>query len=187
MALPQFQLISNGVNAWVFDAGILRSSNNLSDILSPSIARTNLGLTGIATAFPAGGLTIQSGNLVPVDYVKLVVSNKGDAVNGVIDSNRVETRIGGAFTVIGASWECSPVAISTSGSSLAMPYIRRSGVKTSLLSANASLGVGVSFTDATSTLTGTLTGAVNDTLGVDLVQVGTDSSGHIFTLAIRYS
>jgi hypothetical protein len=36
-------------------------------------------------------------------------------------------------------------------------------------------------------LTGTLTLAAGDTVGVDLVSVGTGSSGHFFTLAIRYS
>jgi hypothetical protein len=68
-----------------------------------------------------------------------------------------------------------------------MLYARRSGVKTSLLSGNASIASSASFTDATGTLTGTLTLAAGDTLGVDLALVGTGSSGHIFTILVRYS
>jgi hypothetical protein len=68
-----------------------------------------------------------------------------------------------------------------------MLYARRSGTKTSLLSGNASIASGASFTDATGTLTGTLTLAAGDTLGVDLLTVGTGSSGHIFTILVRYS
>ena len=37
------QLFSNGSNAWSFDVGVLRSSANLSDVIAPSIARTNIG------------------------------------------------------------------------------------------------------------------------------------------------
>jgi hypothetical protein len=68
-----------------------------------------------------------------------------------------------------------------------MLYARRSGTKTSLLSANASLAASAILTDATSSLTGTLTLAAGDTLGVDLASVGTGSSGHIFTAVVRYS
>ena len=37
------RLISNGIDKWSFDGGVLRASNNLSDIASPSTALTNLG------------------------------------------------------------------------------------------------------------------------------------------------
>ena len=37
------QLFSNGSSAYSFDAGVLRASNNLSDVNSPSVARANLG------------------------------------------------------------------------------------------------------------------------------------------------
>ncbi len=45
MAAPRSasQLFSNGSNAWAFDSGTLRSSNNLLDVLSASEARANIG------------------------------------------------------------------------------------------------------------------------------------------------
>ena len=86
----------------------------------------------------------------------------------------------------GVFWEVAPTAPGGS-SSQAMVYARRSGTKTSLLSANASLAAGAILTDATNLLTGTLTLAAGDTLGVDLEQVGTGSSGHILTVTVRYS
>ena len=45
MAAPRSarQLFSNGSNAWAFDSGTLRSSNNLLDVLSVSQARNNIG------------------------------------------------------------------------------------------------------------------------------------------------
>ena len=152
--------------------------------LTAATGRASLELTATATATPAGGLSIQSGNLVPSDVIKLVVSNKGETATAA--TNYVETTVQRACTVIGAFWELAPSATGSS-SSQAMLYARRSGTKTSLLSANASLAASAILADATSSLTGTLTLAAGDTLGVDLVQVGTGSSGHIFTVTIRYS
>jgi hypothetical protein len=141
-------------------------------------------LTSLATATAAGGLSVQSGNLVPVGDIKLVVSNKGETASPA--TNYVETTVQRACTVIGASWELAPSATGSS-SSQAMLYARRSGTKTSLLSANASLASSAILTDVSGTLTGTLTLAAGDTLGVDLVAIGTGSSGHIFTITVRYS
>ena len=141
-------------------------------------------LSSLATATAAGGLSIQAGNLVPVDDIKLVVSNKGETVSAA--TNFVETTVQRACTVIGAFWELAPSATGSS-SSQAMLYARRSGTKTSLLSANASLASSAVLTDASGTLPGNLTLAAGDTLGVDLVAIGTGSSGHIFTIIVRYS
>ena len=69
-----------------------------------------------------------------------------------------------------------------------MLYARRSGIKTSLLTANASLPVTTgTFTDVSGTLTGNLVLAAGDTLGADLNQVGTGASGLILTAYVRYS
>ena len=163
---------------------VLYGGGNLANLGSTSTARANLGLTATATATPAGGLSIQSGNLVPSDVIKLVVSNKGETATAA--TNYVETTVQRACTVTGAFWELAPSATGSS-SSQAMLYARRSGTKTNLLSANASLASSAILTDASANLTGTLTLAAGDTVGVDLVSVGTGSSGHIFTLVIRYS
>ena len=152
--------------------------------LTAATGRASLELTATATSTPAGGLSIQSGNLVPSDVIKLVLSNKGETATAA--TNYVETTVQRACTVTGAFWELAPTATGSS-SSQAMLYARRSGTKTSLLSANASLASAAILTDATSLLTGTLTLAAGDTLGADLVQVGTGSSGHIFTIVVRYS
>lgn len=141
-------------------------------------------LTATATSTPAGGLSIESGNLVPSDVIKLVVSNKGETA--IAATNYVETTVQRTCTVTGAFWELAPTATGSSASQ-AMLYARRSGTKTNLLSANASLASAAILTDATSLLTGTLTLTAGDTLGVDLASVGTGSSGHIFTIVVRYS
>jgi hypothetical protein len=140
---------------------------------------------GSAAGAPlSGGLSLTSGALTFTDAIKLRVSNTGETATAA--TNVVETTVPRACTVVGATWELAPTATGSS-SSAAMLYARRSGTKTSLLSANASIAASASFTDATGTLTGTLTLAAGDTVGVDLVSVGAGSSGHIFTVLIRYS
>jgi hypothetical protein len=169
------------------EQGVLYSGGNLANLASAATARANLGLTPTATATPAGGLSIQSGNLTREEDIKLNVSNKGETVTAA--TNHVETTASAvrrACTIVAVAWELAPSAPGSS-SSQAMLYARRSGTKTSLLSANASLAASAILTDATSLLTGTLTLAAGDTLGVDLVSVGTGSSGHILTVTVRYS
>jgi hypothetical protein len=122
--------------------------------------------------------------VVPIDYIKFLITNKGETASP--ETNRVETTVSRACIVIGATWELAPSAPGST-SSQAMLYARRSGTKTSLLSSNATLASSVILTDVTSTLTGTLTLAAGDTLGIDLIAVGTGSSGHIFTVTVRYT
>ena len=142
------------------------------------------GISSIASYATSAGIATFS----QTDYIKLFVSNRGETVTPSIDF--VETTVPRACQVIGATWECSPAATGSS-TSQAMLYARRSGTKTNLLSANASLA-GVStvpgyFIDVTNTLTGITTLATADSVGVNLVSIGTSSSGHIFTITIRYS
>jgi hypothetical protein len=139
-----------------------------------------------AGAALGGGLSINSGSLQFTDSLKFVVSNKGETATPA--TNYVETTVQRSCTVTGAFWELNPTAPSTSGSSQAMFYARRSGTRTNLLTANASLPATTGiYVDVSGTLTGTLTLIAGDTLGVDLVQIGTGSSGHIFTATIRYT
>jgi hypothetical protein len=163
---------------------LLNATDNLANLTNPSIARNNLGLTAMATATPGGGLSISSSTLLLTDTIKLRISNTGETATAA--NNHTEVTVDRACTVVGAKWELAPTATGSSASN-AMLYARRSGTKTSLLSANASIASGAVVTDATGTLTGTLTLAANDTVGVDLVSVGTGSSGHIFTILVRYS
>jgi hypothetical protein len=139
-----------------------------------------------AGAALGGSLSINAGSLQFTDTLKFVVSNKGETTTPA--TNYVETTVQRSCTVTGAFWELNPTAPSTSGSSQAMFYARRSGTRTNLLTANASLPATTGiYVDVSGTLTGTLTLIAGDTLGVDLVQIGTGSSGHIFTATIRYT
>jgi hypothetical protein len=148
------------------------------------LLRTTAGTGAIEEGTLGGALSFSGTTLAFSDVIKLMVSNKGETATAA--TNYVETTVQRACTVIGAFWELAPSATGSSSSQV-MLYARRSGTKTSLLSANASLASSAILTDATSLLTGSLTLAAGDTLGVDLVSVGTGSSGHIFTITVRYS
>jgi hypothetical protein len=121
-----------------------------------------------------------------VEGICLVCSETGETAAARL--NHKEKAVDRACTVVRVTWELAPTAPSTSGSSQAMLYARRSGTKTSLLTGNASLPVTTGiFVDASGTLTGNLALAAGDTLGVDLNQVGTGASGLILTAYVRYS
>jgi hypothetical protein len=153
-------------------------------------------LTDIATATPAGGLSIQSGNLVPGEIIKLIVSDLGETGIATGNSKR-EVRIDRAFVVLGVWWNCHPSAMASAGTSEARPYIRTgagttsAGTKTNLLTSAgniASLAASVHTVDATSLISGgTYSGSAGDWLGVDIMSVGTGSSGHQLTYLLRYS
>jgi hypothetical protein len=150
------------------------------------LARSTTGVGGVEEITPAGGLIIKDGNLVMREGIAFVCSETGETVTARL--NHKEKAVDRACTVVAVTWELAPTAPSTSGSSQAMLYARRSGTKTSLLTANASLPATTGiFTDVSGTLTGNLTLAAGDTLGADFNQVGTGSSGHILTAYVRYS
>ena len=148
--------------------------------------RSTAGNGAVEEITPAGGLSLQSGNLVMTEGIALVCSETGETVAARL--NHKEKAVNRACTVIGVTWESAPTSPSTSGSTQAMLYARRSGIKTSLLIGNASLAVSTGiFADVSNTLTGNLTLAAGDTLGVDLNQVGAGASGLTLTAYVRYS
>jgi hypothetical protein len=153
-------------------------------------------LTATATATPAGGLSIQNGNLVPGEIIKLIVSDLGQT--GIATGNsKSELRIDRAFVVLGVWWNCHPSAMASAGTSEARPYIRTgagtasAGTKANLLTSAgniASLAASVHTVDATSLISGgTYSGSAGDWLGVDIMSIGTGSSGHQLTYLLRYS
>jgi hypothetical protein len=158
-------------------SGLTMSTNRI-------LLRSTAGIGAVEEGTLGGALSLVGSTLAFSDVIKLVISNKGETATAA--TNYVETTVQRNCTITGAFWELAPSATGSS-SSQAMPYVRRSGTKASLLSANASLASSAILTDASANLTGTLTLAAGDTVGVDLVSVGTGSSGHIFTITVRYS
>jgi hypothetical protein len=141
-------------------------------------------------------LSIQNGNLVPGEIIKLIVSDLGETGIATGNSKR-EVRIDRAFVVLGVWWNCHPSAMASAGTSEARPYIRTgagttsAGTKTNLLTSAgniASLAASVHTVDATSLISGgTYSGSAGDWLGVDIMSIGTGSSGHQLTYLLRYS
>jgi hypothetical protein len=138
----------------------------------------------------------KDGNLVPGEIIKLIVSDLGET--GIATGNsKSEVRIDRAFVVLGVWWNCHPSAMASAGTSEARPYIRTgagttsAGTKTNLLTSAgniASLAASVHTVDATSLISGgTYSGSAGDWLGVDIMSVGTGSSGHQLTYLLRYS
>jgi hypothetical protein len=166
-------------------AGAIGSSNLT--IGTGKLAGRSTAATGaIEEVTPAGGLSIQSGNLVMTEGIVLTISNKGETA--VVGNNYEEKAVDQSCSVVRVTFELNPTTVSTSGSSQVMLYARRSGTKTSLLTANASLPVTTGiYTNVTANLTGTLTLAAGESVGVDLIQVGTGATGLKLTVYVRYS
>ena len=174
----------------------LISSSNLTMNPNRLAGRITTGIGAVEEVAPAGGMVLIGGSLVPGEIVKLIVSNIGET--GITTGNfKNETRIDRPFTLLGLWWNCHPTAMGSASTSDARPYIRTgagttsAGTKTNILTtANniASLAASVHTVDATSNINGgAISGSAGDWLGVDLMSVGTGSSGHFLTFILRYS
>lgn len=90
------QLFSNGSNAWSFDAGVLRSSNNLSDVISPSEARTNIGARAPQIdIFTSSGTWTKPTGAVYVDIQLLAGGGGGSSGQKITAGNTVKLGGGG--------------------------------------------------------------------------------------------
>jgi hypothetical protein len=173
----------------IASSGLTMNTNRL-------IGRSTAGTGAPEEISTSGGLVLVGGVLVPGEIVKLVVSNVGET--GITTGNfKSETRIDRAFVVVAVWWNCHPTAMGSAATSDARPYIRTGagttsvGTKTNLLTTTnnvASLAASVHTVDATSSISGgTYSGSAGDWLGVDLMSLGTGSSGHMLTYLLRYS
>ena len=96
MAAPRSarQLFSNGSGAWAFDAGVLRSANNLLDVLSASQARTNIGARPPQIdIFTSSGAWTKPADAVYVD-IQLLAGGGGGS-SGRKDSAAATLKLGG--------------------------------------------------------------------------------------------
>jgi hypothetical protein len=176
-------------------AGLIGSSG-LTMATNRLAGRSTAGDGAVEEISTSGGLVLVGGVLVPGEIVKLVVSDIGQT--GITTGNfKSEARIDRAFVVVGVWWNCHPTAMGSAATSDARPYIRTGagttsvGTKTNLLTTTnnvASLAASVHTIDVTSSISGgTYSGSAGDWLGVDLMSLGTGSSGHMLTYVLRYS
>jgi hypothetical protein len=172
------------------------SSSGLTMTTARILGRSTAGTGAPEEIGTSGGLVLVGGVLVPGEIVKLVVSDVGQT--GISTGNfKSEVRLDRAFVVIGVWWNCHPTAMGSASTSDARPYIRTgagttsTGTKTNFLTSAsniASLAASVHTVDATSSIPGgAYSGSAGDWLGVDLMSLGTGSSGHMLTLVLRYS
>jgi hypothetical protein len=187
------KIVGNIANRAV--AGLIGSSG-LTMATNRLAGRSAAGTGPVEEISTSGGLVLVDGFLVPGEIVKLVVSDIGQT--GITTGNfKSEARIDRAFVVVGITWNCHPTAMGSAATSDARPYIRTGagttsvGTKTNLLTTTnnvASLAASVHTMDATSSISGgTYSGSAGDWLGVDLMSLGTGSSGHMLTYVLRYS
>ena len=111
------------------------------------------------------------------DGLILVISNRGETSTASTNYTEVPVPVpSGGFTLVAVRFGCH---IDTTGSSSTTfnAYRRTAaGVKTSVLTANATLASAASLVDASATITGG-TFSAGDRVGVDLVGVGTGAQG----------
>lgn len=150
------RLISNGSNAWSFDAGVARTANNLSDLSSAATARTNLGGGAVGQAiFQAATVSVVDTTLGKIRKIRTTDSaDKTDstyATDSVLAGWSVVAdtpyRITGIlYASMGAGLFKAQVVIPTSkGNGAAGTYIRPNGTV---------LAMTVSGTDITGIITG---------------------------------
>jgi len=83
------RFITDGVSAWVYDAGVLRTSNNLSELTATaSTARTNLGLGSFATLNAVPDASITGGTAgTGVKIAATTITNANIATSaGIVDT-----------------------------------------------------------------------------------------------------
>ena len=81
------RLTSNGVNSWTFDAGVLRASNNLSDVVNVVTARNNLSAAALTTAITGVSVAFaipQIYNSVASPATGNITDNLSGAIIGVV-------------------------------------------------------------------------------------------------------
>jgi hypothetical protein len=112
------------------------------------------------------------------DGLILVISNKGETATAATNYAEVPVPVpSGSFTLVAVRFGCHIDNTSSSSSSTFNAYRRTAaGVKTSVLTGNASLAASASLVDASATITGG-TFSAGDRIGVDLVGVGTGAQG----------
>jgi len=103
------RLISNGGSKWTYDAGVLRSSNNLSDVISPSTALANIGGQPLLNYTPTKIVirdTLQSTTLTgtiteTLIGTYLIPANTFSAIDGFRISSFVGEKVGvlGTYTM----------------------------------------------------------------------------------------
>lgn len=100
------RLVSNGSNGWAFDAGVLRASNNLSDLASAATSRTNLGVAASPVWVDYSiSSTVVGWSSFTTKNIRYSVNGKTVTVNYYIDGTSDSSAI--TFTV--------PTAIGASG------------------------------------------------------------------------
>jgi len=100
------RLVSNGSNGWAFDAGVLRASNNLSDITNAATARTNLGVAASPVWVDySGSSTVVGWSSFTTKNIRYSVNGKQVTVNYYIEGTSDSASI--TFTL--------PTAIGVSG------------------------------------------------------------------------
>jgi hypothetical protein len=112
------------------------------------------------------------------DGFVLTISNKGETATAATNYAEIPVPVvSGTFAVTAVRFGCH-IDNTGSGASTFNAYRRTAaGVKTSLLTGNATLAASTSLVDASATLTGATAINAGDRIGVDLLGVGSGVSG----------